>query len=156
MSSIIIQDLHALLRPHTSSSFHTIQPPTLLVPLSLSPSLPPVSLRDLCRQTLSLTLLSSSGFIKSLLPKFAAANPQIEFVVSPRPAKHPILMGHYINGRTKAICVRNMEPLEVLKKAELLRDASGEKPQKFKKPVTSTNPSVRGVWSPYHGQGMAV
>ncbi|EGO58288.1 hypothetical protein NEUTE1DRAFT_117134 [Neurospora tetrasperma FGSC 2508] len=97
-----------------------------------------------------------NGFIKSLLPKFAAANPQIEFVVSPRPAKHPILMGHYINGRTKAICVRNMEPLEVLKKAELLRDASGEKPQKFKKPVTSTNPSVRGVWSPYHGQGMAV
>ncbi|EAA29826.1 hypothetical protein GE21DRAFT_4929 [Neurospora crassa] len=97
-----------------------------------------------------------NGFIKSLLPKFAAANPQIEFVVSPRPAKHPILMGHYINGRTKAICVRNMEPLEILKKAELLRDASGEKPQKFKKPVTSTNPSVRGVWSPYHGQGMAV
>lgn len=97
-----------------------------------------------------------SGFIKSLLPKFAAANPQIEFVVSPRPAKHPILMGHYINGRTKAICVRNMEPLEILKKAELLRDSSGEKPQKFKKPVTSTNPSVRGVWSPYHGQGLVV
>ncbi|KAJ4385136.1 39S ribosomal protein L51, mitochondrial [Neurospora sp. IMI 360204] len=97
-----------------------------------------------------------NGFIKSLLPKFAAANPQIEFVVSPRPAKHPIIMGHYINGRTKAICVRNMEPLEILKKAELLRDASGEKPQKFKKPVTSTNPSVRGVWSPYHGQGLVV
>lgn len=97
-----------------------------------------------------------NGFIKSLLPKFAAANPQIEFVVSPRPAKHPILMGHYINGRTKAICVRNMEPLEILKKAELLRDASGEKPQKFRKPVTSTNPSVRGVWSPYHGQGLVV
>ncbi|KAK3399211.1 thioredoxin-like protein [Sordaria brevicollis] len=97
-----------------------------------------------------------NGFIKSLLPKFAAANPQIEFVVSPRPAKHPILMGHYINGRTKAICVRNMEPLEILKKAELLRDASGEKPQKFKRPVTSTNPSVRGVWSPYHGQGLVV
>lgn len=65
-------------------------------------------------------------------------------------------MGHYINGRTKAICVRNMEPLEILKKAELLRDSSGEKPQKFKKPVTSTNPSVRGVWSPYHGQGLVV
>ncbi|GKT87791.1 mitochondrial 54S ribosomal protein MRPL51 [Colletotrichum tofieldiae] len=74
----------------------------------------------------------------------------------PRPSKHPVIVGHYINGREKAICVRNMEPLEILKKAELLRDASGEKVKRVNKPVTSINPSVRGIWSPYHGKGMTV
>ncbi|KAJ4304145.1 39S ribosomal protein L51, mitochondrial [Collariella sp. IMI 366227] len=97
-----------------------------------------------------------NGFIKSLLPKFAAAHPQIELTVSPRPAKHPVLIAQYINGREKAVCVRNMEPYEILKKAELLRDASGEKLKRTHKPVTSINPSVRGVWSPYHGEGMRV
>ncbi|KAK4173482.1 thioredoxin-like protein [Triangularia setosa] len=95
-----------------------------------------------------------NGFIKSLLPKFAAAHPQIEFTVSPRPAKHPVAIGHYINGRSKPICVRNMEPYEILKKLELLRDASGEKLKKVTKPVRSINESVRGIWSPYHGNGM--
>ncbi len=37
-------------------------------------------------------LITCSGFIKSVLPKFAAANPQIEFAVSPRPSKHPIMV----------------------------------------------------------------
>ena len=97
-----------------------------------------------------------SGFIKSLLPKFAAAHPQIEFTVSPRPSKHPVAIGHYINGKEKAICVRNMEPYEILKKVELLRDANGEKLKRLHKNVTSINESVRGVWSPYHGNGMQV
>jgi large subunit ribosomal protein L43 len=47
--------------------------------------------------------------------------------------------------------VRNMEPTEVLKKAELLKAASGEKLRRERKPVKSLNESVRGVWSPYHG-----
>ncbi|KAK4099061.1 hypothetical protein N658DRAFT_498872 [Parathielavia hyrcaniae] len=97
-----------------------------------------------------------NGFIKSLLPKFAAAHPQVEFTVSPRPSKHPVIIGHYINGREKAVCVRNMEPYEILKKAELLRDASGEKLRRTAKPVQSINESVRGIWSPYHGNGMRV
>ena len=99
---------------------------------------------------------SCSGFIKSVLPRFAAAHPQIEFQVSPRPSKHPVIVGHYINGKTKTICVRNLEPLQVLKKAELLREASGEKLKRTTKPVTSSNPSVRGIWSPFHGEGMKV
>jgi large subunit ribosomal protein L43 len=43
-----------------------------------------------------------------------------------------------------------------MKKAELLRDASGEKLKKVTKPVSSIKESVRGVWSPYHGGGMSV
>lgn len=49
-----------------------------------------------------------------------------------------------------------MDPNQILKKAELLRDATGEVNKKFSKPVSSINQSVRGVWSPYHGLGMRV
>lgn len=98
----------------------------------------------------------TSSFIKNQLPKFAAANPQIEMTVSPRPNRHPVIVGHYINGKQKPVCVRNMEPLQILKKAELLRDASGEKQRRTTKPVSSINQSVRGIWSPYHGVGVSV
>jgi large subunit ribosomal protein L43 len=104
----------------------------------------------------SVTNHTPSGFIKSLLPKFAANNPQVEFAVSPRPGKHPVIIGHYINGRTKPICVRNLSPYEILQKVELLRDASGDKLRRTNKAVHSNKPSVRGIWSPYHGNGMAV
>jgi large subunit ribosomal protein L43 len=97
-----------------------------------------------------------SSFLKNTLPKFAAAHPQIEMAVSPRPRRHPVIIGHYINGRVKAICVRNLQKEQILQKAELLRDASGEKLRKQKKPVTSIQESVRGVWSPYHGGGIDV
>jgi large subunit ribosomal protein L43 len=92
-----------------------------------------------------------NAFIKSSLPSFAARNPQIEITVSPRPHKHPVMIGHYINGKQKAICVRNLTNEGVREKAELLRDASGERTKKLGKPVTSLNESVRGIWSPMHG-----
>ena len=37
-----------------------------------------------------------------------------------------------------------------MKKAEILRDANGEKLKRVVKPVKSINESVRGIWSPYH------
>ncbi|RLL97821.1 hypothetical protein CFD26_105985 [Aspergillus turcosus] len=82
------------------------------------------------------------AFLKHSLPSFAKANPQIEIRVSPRPHKHPVIKGHYINGREKAICVRNLEPEQILKKANLLKEASGEKLKRTKKPVTSINEST--------------
>ncbi|KAJ6184247.1 hypothetical protein N7519_005548 [Penicillium mononematosum] len=91
---------------------------------------------------------SSKGmvaFLEKTLPTFARENPQIEI------RKHPLIKGLYINGREKPVCVRNMEPHEILKKANLLKEASGEKLKRVKKPVTSLNESVRGIWSPYHG-----
>jgi large subunit ribosomal protein L43 len=52
--------------------------------------------------------------------------------------------------------VRNLEKEQVLAKAILLRDASGEKLKRVTKPVKSINESVRGVWSPYHGDRITV
>lgn len=62
-----------------------------------------------------------------------------------------MIKGQYINVREKAICVRNLEPEQIFNKATLLKEASGEKLKRTKKPVTSINESVRGVWSPFHG-----
>ena len=92
-----------------------------------------------------------NSFIKSSLPTFAKRNPQVEITASPRPNKHPVIIGHYINGKTKAICVRNLDNEGVRQKAELLRNANGEKLRRVTKPVTSLNESVRGIWSPFHG-----
>jgi large subunit ribosomal protein L43 len=63
-----------------------------------------------------------------------------------------VVRGYYINGREKAICVRNLEKEQVLQKVELLMQASGERNKKIRgKNVLSENESVRGIWSPYHG-----
>ncbi|KAI6245835.1 54S ribosomal protein L51, mitochondrial [Erysiphe necator] len=97
-----------------------------------------------------------NNFLKHNLSKFAVANPQIEICISPRPNRHPVLIGHYINGRQKAICVRNMAEGQILQKVELLRDANGEKLKKVKNPVQSIRDSVRGIWSPYHSKGLHV
>jgi len=97
-----------------------------------------------------------NGFIKTSLPAFAKRNPQIEISVSPRPRKHPVIRAHYINGAQRAICVRNLEAPSVREKAEVLRDASGEKNKKLNKPVTSINESVRGIWSPFHGDKIQI
>ncbi|KAL2886587.1 54S ribosomal protein L51, mitochondrial [Ceratocystis lukuohia] len=107
-------------------------------------------------QANTLITIYFSGFIKSQLTKFAASNPEIEIEVSPRPGKHPVIIGQYITGKERAICVRNLQPDQVLKKAMVLRNATGEKNKRTNKPVTSITESVRGVWSPYHGTGTPV
>ncbi|KAF7730423.1 39S ribosomal protein L51, mitochondrial [Apophysomyces ossiformis] len=90
-------------------------------------------------------------YIKKDLAKFARENPQIEIVVQPRPAHHPVIRGQYLNGRDKVICTRNLTPSQISKKVQLLRDSSGEKMKLLaKKPVISTTESVRGIWSPFH------
>lgn len=92
-----------------------------------------------------------NAFLTSHLKIFAARNPGIEITVSPRPGKHPVIRGKYMNGREKAICVRNMDPNEILTKAVLLKEASGEKLKRVTKPVKSSNESVRGIWDGFHG-----
>ncbi|RPB29776.1 hypothetical protein L211DRAFT_800280 [Terfezia boudieri ATCC MYA-4762] len=92
-----------------------------------------------------------NAFLTHDLPKFAKANPQIEMVVSPRPHKHPIIRGVYINGREKVICVRNLHHQQILEQANLLKNSSGLKLKKINKPVASVNESVRGIFSPFHG-----
>jgi large subunit ribosomal protein L43 len=94
-----------------------------------------------------------NAFLASpLLSQMTTSRPSTEFRISPRPHKHPVLRAFYINGREKAICVRNLEKEQVLKKAELLLQNSGAKNKKIgSRKVVSTNENVRGIWSPMHG-----
>jgi large subunit ribosomal protein L43 len=92
-----------------------------------------------------------NAFIKHTLPKFATQNPSIEITVSPRPHRHPVVVGTYVNGQTRTVEVRNLEKLEILNKVAALRDANGEKERRVRRPVGSANESVRGVWSGVHG-----
>jgi len=94
-----------------------------------------------------------NAFLASpLFLSFSKSNHSIEISVSPRPHKHPVIHAIYVNGREKAVCVRNLEKEQVLKKAELLMQNGGLKNKKTRgKAVLSTNDSVRGIWSPYHG-----
>ncbi|KAF4507464.1 hypothetical protein G6O67_003956 [Ophiocordyceps sinensis] len=78
-----------------------------------------------------------NNFIKSVLPKFAAANPKSNSPSLHGPASTP-------------------SSSDTTSTLELLRDASGEKLKRTNKAVTSTSASVRGIWSPYHGTGMVV
>ncbi|KAL9626994.1 MAG: hypothetical protein Q9204_006886 [Flavoplaca sp. TL-2023a] len=92
-------------------------------------------------------------FLQSRLPRFAASHPSIEIHVSPRPHRHPVIRGHFINGTQHSICVRNLEMKDILRKAEILRDMSGEKARRIKggRVVGSLNEGTRGIWSPFHG-----
>jgi large subunit ribosomal protein L43 len=47
--------------------------------------------------------------------------------------------------------MRNLEKDQILKKLNMLKEASGERLKRVRKPVSSINESVRGIWSPFHG-----
>ena len=113
----------------------------------------------------ALTTCNKSAFLKSHLPAFATANRSIEISISPRPSVHPIIRASYVNGREKVICVRNLAKEQILKKAELLRDASGDQlKRRAKLGIVShvgrglgrpgegvgEKGGVRGIWSPFH------
>ncbi|KAF2257637.1 hypothetical protein CC78DRAFT_588236 [Lojkania enalia] len=93
-----------------------------------------------------------NAYLRNHLSRFASSNPQIEIRVSPKPHRHPVIIGHYINSRRRAICVKNLQVEGVREKVEYLRNHTGEKNRKIGwDKVRSLNESVRGVWSPFHG-----
>jgi large subunit ribosomal protein L43 len=88
----------------------------------------------------------------TLLPTLTKAHPQCEFRISPRPNHHPVIKAYYINGREKAVCVRNMDMQVVLQRAQMLLQNSGAKNKRLgSKKVVSENENVRGIWSAMHG-----
>ncbi|SCW01328.1 LAFE_0D10154g1_1 [Lachancea fermentati] len=77
--------------------------------------------------------------------------PFIQFEVVKK-SGHPLIRGHYTNGKEKVICVRNLNIDHVENKLKLLKDSSGEQLRDRVKNdyVETLNSSVRGVWSPMH------
>lgn len=87
--------------------------------------------------------------VREELREIAANYPRVEIAVQTK-SGHPIVQGEYAGGLTKTVCVRNYDPLKIKEKIQLVSDSSGSKLRKFQRSVESTNPSVRGIWSPFH------
>jgi len=94
-----------------------------------------------------------NSFLRSAhLPQLTSSHPHVEFKISPRPGKHPVLKAQYVNGREKAVCVRNLRVEEIRQKVEGLLGNDGKKNRRLgARKVVAANESVRGVWSPMHG-----
>ncbi|GAA5835467.1 hypothetical protein JCM5353_000152 [Sporobolomyces roseus] len=89
----------------------------------------------------------SSSHVQQLANQY----PGVEIVVKREEGKHPILRALYLNGRSKEICVRSLQPSSIAQKLKLLLDSSGAKIVKIRRPrVESTNEPVRGMWSAFH------
>ncbi|CAN0423352.1 unnamed protein product [Ectocarpus sp. 8 AP-2014] len=92
---------------------------------------------------------SSKGareFIRQRIVEFANNTPAAEVVTELRPGQHPYIMGDYVTGEVKTIGIKNIAPGEIMDYAMMLRNSSGHKVRKFKKPVESRYPSIQGVW----------
>jgi large subunit ribosomal protein L43 len=90
-------------------------------------------------------------YLKTRVVPLARAFPQIEMLVTPRPARHPCIRAFYLNGKCKVISVRNKTPQAIEESCKLLRETDGSKVKNMRKmTVLSKTPSVRGMWSPFN------
>ncbi|KAL5727941.1 hypothetical protein ACHQM5_001079 [Ranunculus cassubicifolius] len=87
------------------------------------------------------------AFMESHLPKFKAGNPQLEVDIEMIRGQHPHLKAFYKNKNERVVCVKNMDPDEVLLHATRLRNALGRKVVKLKTRHATRHPSVQGTWT---------
>eukprot|EP00730_Choanoeca_flexa_P008935 TRINITY_DN12558_c8_g4_i1.p1 TRINITY_DN12558_c8_g4~~TRINITY_DN12558_c8_g4_i1.p1 ORF type:complete len:132 (+),score=14.94 TRINITY_DN12558_c8_g4_i1:97-492(+) len=95
---------------------------------------------------------SSAGmreFIEHTLPGLAAANPQTIFEVRHRGGRHPALVGEFLNGATKKVCVKNYHPDGVESFAMRLLREDGHKVKKEAHGTKTNRPTIQGNWNPF-------
>ncbi|RDD40547.1 39S ribosomal protein L43, mitochondrial [Trichoplax sp. H2] len=88
-------------------------------------------------------------FINSNAVDFAQKNPQVVVYVRPRPYRHPSIIAEFLNGKHKAISVKNLSRAEINNKVEQLRNSSGITRKKMKRWWHTDSPSIQGVWTPF-------
>ena len=66
-------------------------------------------------------------WIRTDLIAFAEKNPTVLVRTEKRRAAHPFVRGHYLNGNTKTICIKNIEPEEIRGYVGDLRNQIGRK-----------------------------
>ncbi|XP_004307034.1 PREDICTED: 54S ribosomal protein L51, mitochondrial-like isoform 1 [Fragaria vesca subsp. vesca] len=87
------------------------------------------------------------SFMESHLPAFKEKNPQLEVVIEHIRGQHPHLKGLYNNQNERVVCVKNMDPEEVLQCATRLRNSLGRKVVKLRTRHVTKHPSVQGTWT---------
>ncbi|XP_061998136.1 large ribosomal subunit protein mL43 [Rosa rugosa] len=87
------------------------------------------------------------SFMESYLPAFKEKNPQLEVVTEHIRGQHPHLKGLYNNQNERVVCVKNMDPEEILQCATRLRNSLGRKVVKLRTRHVTKHPSVQGTWT---------
>ncbi|KAK7330993.1 hypothetical protein VNO77_25201 [Canavalia gladiata] len=87
------------------------------------------------------------AFMESHLPALKEKNPQLEVVTELIRGQHPHLKGFYKNKNQRVICVKNMDPEDILLHATRLRNALGRKVVKLRTRHVTKHPSVQGTWT---------
>ncbi|MCI11826.1 ribosomal protein L51/S25/CI-B8 domain protein, partial [Trifolium medium] len=87
------------------------------------------------------------AFMESHLPAFKEANPQLEVDTEMIRGQHPHLKAFYKNHNDRVVCVKNMDPEEILLHATRLRNALGRKVIKLRTRHVTKHPSVQGTWT---------
>ncbi|RYR51633.1 hypothetical protein Ahy_A06g026612 isoform B [Arachis hypogaea] len=85
--------------------------------------------------------------MESELPVFKEKNPQLEVVTELIHGQHPHLKAFYKNKNERVICVKNMDPEDVLHHAMRLSNASERKVIKLRIRHVTKRPSVQGTWT---------
>lgn len=87
------------------------------------------------------------AFMESELPALKEKNPQLEVITELSRGQHPYLKGIYRNRNERVVCVKNMDPEEVLLNATRLRNSLGRKVVKLRTRHVTKHPSVQGTWT---------
>ncbi|XLS61089.1 hypothetical protein HN51_015317 [Arachis hypogaea] len=96
---------------------------------------------------LTFVLNNNRASMESELPVFKEKNPQLEVVTELIHGQHPHLKAFYKNKNERVICVKNMDPEDVLHHAMRLSNASERKVIKLRIRHVTKRPSVQGTWT---------
>nr|CCA25140.1 conserved hypothetical protein [Albugo laibachii Nc14] len=93
----------------------------------------------------------SSRYIRDFLNNkkfidFVKENPQVAFRTELKPGRHPVLIGDYVTNEQKVCDVKNKEEKWIMLQLQRLRDSSGRKMTRMKRPIISKRPSIQGIW----------
>ncbi|PSC67376.1 54S ribosomal mitochondrial [Micractinium conductrix] len=87
-------------------------------------------------------------FVETMMPQFAADNPQLAVEAAVRRGQHPGLLAEYLNKTTRHVDTKNAPAEEVLRQAVYLRSSLGRKASlQVKQRTRSSTPSIQGAWS---------
>ncbi|KAE8906105.1 hypothetical protein PF005_g8162 [Phytophthora fragariae] len=95
----------------------------------------------------------SSRYVRQLLGderfvKFVQENPQVQFETELKGARHPVLIGDYVTNDQKVTDIKNQDIPFILSQLERLRNSSGRKMTRIKKPVFTKRETIQGIWQP--------
>ncbi|XLS98136.1 hypothetical protein HN51_040871, partial [Arachis hypogaea] len=103
---------------------------------------------------LTFVLNNNRAFMESEFSAFKEKNPQLEVVIELIRGQHShlkafymIVMGITKNKNERVICVKNMDPKDVLHHATRLKNALGIKVIKLRTRHVTKRPSVQGTWT---------